>query len=71
MTCQRKLQKHNKRRSLWILITNEKTREYFEEAEGEIYYVKAKGPIEYNYIGKQILSFGLKGLERQKWSRAN
>lgn len=30
------------KRSLWILITNEKTGEYFEEVEGEIYYVKAK-----------------------------
>ena len=51
---------------MWIVITNEKTGEYFEVVEDEIYYVKAKRPIEYNYVGKQALAFGLKGLGKTK-----
>ena len=56
MTCQRKLQKKKNKKVSGVLITLEKTQEYFEEVEGEIYYVKVERPVEYYYVGKQALA---------------
>lgn len=36
---------------------------YLEEAEHEMYYVKAQRPMECHYVGTQPVAIGLKGLQ--------